>query len=72
MDKIKVFIKKSRPTSWYSKFIGKTIEVFDKEFYINDKIAFEYVKEANHCVFEEDILRNEEIRDRKLKRIIND
>jgi len=52
--------------------IGKTIEVFDKEFYINDKIAFEYVKEANHCVFEEDILRNEEIRDRKLKRIIND
>jgi len=72
MSKIKVFVHKARLTNWYHNLIGKTIEVFDKEFYINDKIAFEYVKEANHCVFEEDILRNEEIRDRKLKRIIND
>ncbi|NPV13043.1 MAG: hypothetical protein HPY57_14855 [Ignavibacteria bacterium] len=70
MNKIKVFIKKSKPTSWYSTIVGKTVEVFDKEFIINEKLAYEYVDLPNHIIMAEDILMNKDIRDKKLKRII--
>jgi disulfide oxidoreductase YuzD len=71
MSKIKVFVHKARLTNWYHNLIGKTIEVYDEPKFVNNKLAYEYVDIPNHVVFEEDILRNEKIRDKKLIRINN-